>query len=188
MRERAPHEADADATVLLMSGPAASGKTTVARIVASSFERSVHVEADRFFSFVVGGYVDPWDPDSHEQNRVVMEIAGDVARRYALAGYVTILEGMFIPGWFYEPVRDRLRADGLVVSGAFIRPPLGTTLERGRSRLPPKLLDDDVLERLWHSFEDLGPLEANAFANDTDPPDETAAEIVRRLRAGALDA
>jgi hypothetical protein len=176
------------ATVLLMSGPAASGKTTVARLVASRFERSVHVEADRFFSFVVGGYVDPWDADSHEQNRVVMEVACEAARGYAAAGYATILEGMLIPGWFYEPVRDRLRGDGITVASAFIRPPLRTTLERGRSRVPPKLLDDAVLEKLWRAFADLGPLEANAFANDTHTPGETAAEIVRRLGAGALDA
>jgi predicted kinase len=109
-------------SVLIVSGPAASGKTTVARLVASTFERSVHVEADRFFGFVVGGYVDPWDREAHEQNTVVMEIASDAARRYAEAGYLTVLDGMFIPGWFYEPVRDRLKAASLDVSAAFIRP------------------------------------------------------------------
>jgi gluconate kinase len=173
-------------SVLIVSGPAASGKTTVARLVASTFERSVHVEADRFFGSVVGGYVDPWDREAHEQNTVVMEIACDAATRYAAAGYLTVLDGMFIPGWFYEPVRDRLRAASLDVSAAFIRPRLATTLERGRARVPPKLLDDDVLERLWRAFDDLGPLENHVLENDTDAAAATAEVVVRRLAEGTL--
>jgi gluconate kinase len=169
-----------------VSGPAASGKTTVARLVASTFERSVHVEADRFFGFVVGGYVDPWDREAHEQNTVVMEIACDAARRYAESGYLTVLDGMFIPGWFYEPVRDRLRVASLDVSVAFIRPALATALERGRARVPPKLLDDAVLEHLWHAFEDLGPLEDHVLENDFDARAATAEVVVRRLSDGTL--
>jgi predicted kinase len=173
-------------SVLIVSGPAASGKTTVAQLVASTFERSVHVEADRFFGFVVGGYVDPWDREAHEQNTVVMEIACDAARRYAEAGYLTVLDGMFIPGWFYEPVRDRLSAASLDVSAVIIRPPRATALERGRARVPPKLLDDAVLEHLWRAFEDLGPLEDHVIENDTDAPAATAEAVVRRLADGAL--
>ena len=177
---------EASGSVLIVSGPAASGKTTVARLVASTFERSVHVEADRFFGFVVGGYVDPWDRQAHDQNTVVMEIACDVARRYAEAGYLTVLDGMFIPGWFYEPVRDRLRAASLEVSAAFIRPPQATVLTRGRARVAPKLLNDDVLEHLWRSFADLGPLEDHVIENDDDAADAAAEVVVRRLADGTL--
>jgi hypothetical protein len=173
-------------SVLIVSGPAAAGKTTVAHLVASAFERSVHVEADRFFGFVVGGWVDPWDREAHEQNGVVMEIAADAARRYAESGYLTVLDGMFIPGWFFEPVRDRLRAASLDVSAMFIRPPLATTLERGRARVPPKLLDDDVLEHLWHAFADLGPLADHVLENDMDAAATTAEVVVRRLADGTL--
>src|SRR5688572_9862550 len=131
-------ESDDVGSVLLLTGPPGSGKTTDADIVALRFDRSVHVEADRFFSFVAGGYVDPWDAEAHEQNAVVMEIASDVARRYAEAGYFTILEGIFIPGWFYESTRERLSSASLEVSSAILRPSLATTVARARPRTPPK--------------------------------------------------
>ena len=173
-------------SVLLITGPAASGKTTVADLIESRYERSVHVEADRFFGFVVGGYVDPWDPSSHEQNALVMEIACNAAGRYAEAGYRTVLEGMLIPGWFYEPVRDRLRAQALDVAVAIVRPSLATTLERGRARVPPKRLPDEVLEQLWSAFTDLGPLETHVFENDASAPEATAEAIVAELHEGTL--
>ena len=172
-------------SVVLLTGPAAAGKTTVARIVASGFERSVHVDADHFFSAVIGGYVDPWESEAHDQNAVVMAIAADVAIRYADAGYVTVLEGMFIPGWFYEPTLERLERAGLDVSAAILRPSLSTTLARGRARTEPKRLPDAQLENLWGAFADLGPLERLVLENDTQSPEETAGEVRRRLDDGA---
>jgi hypothetical protein len=173
-------------SVLLLTGPPGAGKTTVADLVASRFTRSAHVEADRFFGFVVGGYLDPWDPESHGQNGLVMDIACDAAARYAEAGYLTVLEGIFIPGWFYEPVRDRLRGRGLHVAAALLRPSRATTLERARRRMPPKLLPDEVLERLWNAFAEAGPLAAHVIERDERPPEEVANVVVRRLADGSL--
>ena len=171
-------------SVLLLTGPPGSGKTSVADIVASRFDRSVHVEADRFF--VVGGYVDPWDPEAHEQNSVVMEIASEVARRYAEAGYFTILEGIFIPGWFYESTRERLRSAPLEVASAILRPPLATTVARARPRTPPKRLGDEILEDLWRAFSDLGPLERYVIEDDTQDAERSAEIVIRRLQDGSL--
>jgi predicted kinase len=185
MSSEDPRSDDAG-SVLLLTGPPGSGKTTVAEIVASKFDRSVHVEADRFFSFVIGGYVDPWDPDAHEQNAVVMEIATEVARRYAEAGYFTILEGIFIPGWFFEPTRERLRSASLEVASAILRPPLATTVARARLRTPPKRLGEEVLEGLWRAFRDLGPLERYVIENDSQDPERTAEIVIRRLQDGSL--
>jgi tRNA uridine 5-carbamoylmethylation protein Kti12 len=178
---------DRAGTVLLLTGPPGSGKTTVGRIVAARYDRSVHLEADRFFSSVVGGYVDPWDPAAHEQNAVAVEIACDAAARYAEEGYDTVLEGIFLPGWFYETARDRLSARSLDVSTAILRPSLATTIERTRPRVPPKELPDEVLEQLWRGFADLGPLERHVIENDGETPERTAERVARALDQGALE-
>jgi hypothetical protein len=71
-----------------------------------------HSDPDVFFRFIRSDYVEPWSPESHEQNRTVMDIVANAAAGYAAAGYRTILDGIVIPGWFLEPLRDHLHEGG----------------------------------------------------------------------------
>jgi cytidylate kinase len=59
--------------LLIITGPPGAGKSTVARSVVERFDPSALVQGDVFFGFVAGGSVDPWLPESHEQNTVVTE-------------------------------------------------------------------------------------------------------------------
>ena len=84
--------------ILLLTGPPGAGKTTVARHLGALFPRSVHLESDRFFRFIAGGFVEPWRREAHDQNTVVMEIVEpDAALGYATAGYFTIVDGILSP-------------------------------------------------------------------------------------------
>jgi hypothetical protein len=44
----------------------------------------------------------------------------------------------------------------------------------------------NVVERLWHDFANLGPLERNAIDVGTKSPDDTADLLALRLRDGSL--
>jgi tRNA uridine 5-carbamoylmethylation protein Kti12 len=143
------------ADVLILTGAPGSGKTTVARMLASRRERAVHLESDWFFHVIASGYLEPWLPVAHPQNETVMAAVADAASRYAAAGYFTVVDGIISPRWFLSPVRDSIRRRDLAVSYAILRPTLATALERSRSRDSSRLSDPAVVEQLWHEFAEL---------------------------------
>ncbi len=75
--------------------------------LADTFDRSALVSGDQFFSTLRGGFVEPWLPESHQQNIDVMDITLDTAAAYAGRGWTTVLDGIVGP-WFLDVVRARL--------------------------------------------------------------------------------
>jgi tRNA uridine 5-carbamoylmethylation protein Kti12 len=173
--------------VLILTGPPGAGKTTTAHLLAAGAERAVHLESDSFFHFIRAGYVEPWKAEAHEQNTIVMHIVAAAAVGYADAGYFTIVDGIISPRWFFGPLRNALQAAGHTVAYAVLRAPLAVCASRAASREASRLVDTTVVERLWHDFADLGPLERHAIeSSGGESVEEIVEEVAQRLREGLL--
>jgi hypothetical protein len=87
----------APGTLLLLTGSPGCGKTTVAPLVADRHEPSACLDLDWFFATLQRGAIEPWRPESHTQNRVVLHAAAEAVAAFAAGGYFTVGEGILYP-------------------------------------------------------------------------------------------
>ncbi len=159
--------------ILILTGPPGSGKTTVSQLLAEQLPRAVQLESDEFFHFIRSGYVEPWGPTAHDQNTVVMRIVADAASTYANAGYFTIIDGIIIPGWFFEPLRDSLTERGHQVAYAVLRASVGTCQSRCSDRALEPLSDASAVKQLWNAFAGLGEPSVTSSTRTTSHPTQS---------------
>jgi len=81
--------------VWLVTGAQASGKSTVAELLASSFERGVHVRGGQFYRWVTSGWTHFDDADQDEARRLLdlrYRLSAQVADEYAAAGFTSVVQ------------------------------------------------------------------------------------------------
>ena len=118
--------------MIVITGPPGAGKSTVARIVADSFDNSVLLVGDNFHHYIRRGYIAPWRAESEHQNKVVIDSTAVAASSYALGGYLVVVEGIIGP-WFVERWLSHVQ-DELPVHYIILRPSEGVALRRAAQR------------------------------------------------------
>jgi predicted kinase len=87
------------ASIYLVTGVMASGKSTVAQALAERFPRSVHVRGDTFRKFIVNGRAEMTlhlDAAARAELELRHQLAADTACRYAAAGFTVVLQDIVI--------------------------------------------------------------------------------------------
>lgn len=82
-------------SVWLITGAQASGKTTVADLLARQFPRGVHVRGGQFYRWVVTGWVHFDGEDRAEARRLLdlrYRLSAVAADHYAGAGFTTVVQ------------------------------------------------------------------------------------------------
>lgn len=86
-----------DGSIIVVSGPGGVGKSTIAQLVGSAFERSMHLNADDLMASVVSGWVDPNLPEAEHQNEAIGGALAVSAMGLAEDGYMTVVSGYWFP-------------------------------------------------------------------------------------------
>ena len=86
--------------IIIVSGPPAAGKTTLANALARRFERAVCIPVDDMREWVVSGRSDPipdWNDETSRQFQLAEDAAADLALRYSEAGFDVVLDHCRLP-------------------------------------------------------------------------------------------
>jgi chloramphenicol 3-O-phosphotransferase len=172
--------------ILIVTGPAASGKTSAACLIAEqSDERSVHLHGDDFFHALKAGRLRGWEEGSEPQHEVVFEAVASAASAYADGGYFVVLDS-FIRPRYLDVVTEVIRANGVELHYVALRPTLSETRTRSAGREEDKRHKDEVLDELHGTFRDLGILEDHVIDNTSLSIDQTVQVIRSKMIRGEL--
>lgn len=162
----------------VITGVMASGKSTVAGLLAQRFSRSVHLQGDIFSSMIINGREPPEPPLDDEALRQLdlrQRIAANVANEYWRDDFTVILRDVYA-GTALSNVIGRLEISPLYVVVLSPRPDVVAQRERDR-------------EKTGYGAWDVAQFCAD-FVNETShvglwldtseqTPDETVDEILR---------
>jgi adenylate kinase family enzyme len=151
-------------SVLILTGPPGSGKSTVAALLAArAAQKSVHLYTDDFYDrYIKNGYVLPWLPESQAQNETVTSAVAAAAFAYARGGYFVVLDGIVGP-WFVAPYRAAAKAHGIALHYAVLRADPDVAVARVTARGTHGLKAEGPVRDLNRQFAQLGPLEDHAL-------------------------
>lgn len=171
--------------LIVVTGPPGVGKSTVSRIVASTFEPSAHLRMDDFLAAVAGGRVDPWLAEAAPQNDVVGRAAVAAAMQFLAGDYTVVLEGTVFPEAFEELAAACSNLD-IPLHYVVLRADRATCLARAETRDGVRMTDEHST-RLHDRFEGLGVRERHVV-DAGGAPAEVASRVVAALRTGSLAA
>lgn len=168
-RDTEPGETARVRSLIVVTGPPGAGKSTAARVLAEAAERSVLVEGDAFFGFLVRGAIDPWRPESDDQNTVVTRAAASAAGRFADGGFTTVYDGVVGP-WFLPTFAEATGLDRL--DYVLLLPPVEVCVGRVSARSGHGFTDEPATRKMHAEFAAGLIAERHVLR---DPPDNVAA-------------
>jgi predicted kinase len=171
--------------MIIVSGPTGVGKSTVSRLVAVTFDRSVHLRADDVMASVVRGWVDPNLPEAERQNKAIGGALAVSSMSFAQDGYATIVDGHLFPDGV-AGLAARCSKRGLSCHYVVLTADLETCWARASSRAEGRWpLEHEPSAKLHARFAELA-LEPRHLVDATGPPESVRDAVMSAFRVGNL--
>ena len=167
------------ASITIVSGCPGSGKTTLARQLASVAERGLHLLSDTFYRFPARP-IDPTSPAAHQQNTSVMRALGRAAGSFAEDEYTVFLDGVIGP-WFL-PVLARELPPSVPLEYVVLQVQLERALDRVRQRQGPGA--SATVAHMHRAFSELGEFARCALDTSSSSVEDVLGEFLARSKRG----
>jgi cytidylate kinase len=175
--------------VVLITGISASGKSTIAELLARRFQRGVHVKGDVFRRMVVSGRHDMTSEPSEEawaQLRLRYRLGAATADAYHAAGFSVVLQDVVI-GQVLAEYSAAISSRPLVV--VVLTPRVDVVArreaERGKVAYRNGLMEIEQLDRALR--QDTPPIGLWLDNSDQQPADTVEEIIERGLEGGDIE-
>ena len=175
----------ANGPLIIVSGAGGVGKSTVSRLIAAAFNRSIHLNTDDFMASVVSGWVNPTRPGAEEQNEAVGAAVAVSAMSFADDGYTTVVDGYLFPDGV-NGLAAACAARGLSCHYVVLTADLDTCWARASSRAEGRWpLEFEPFAAVHEKF---GALDVNARhrVEATGSPESVRDAVLSAFRAGRL--
>lgn len=170
-------------SLLVVTGPPGAGKSTVATAIAQRREPSVLVEGDAFFGFLQRGAIDPWLPESNDQNTVVTNAAGAATGRFVEGGMHVVYDGV-IGSWSLDEFLTSTGLDHLAY--VVLLPSIATCVHRVAARVGHGFKDESAARDMHDQFATRGGDPRHVIADSADSVEALARRVMTAMDAGEL--
>lgn len=170
--------------IVIVSGASGVGKSSVCRSLCGRYDRTVHLDTDRFFEAIQMGRINPMRPESDRQNRMVTRAVARAATAYAQELYAVFIDGVIGPHLL--PIYlEELRPAGVPVHFALLHAPLDVTLERVAPRDSTRRMVEAQHRALHDQFERYGAFAGRRIDAGSSNADRVADEVMESCGTGA---
>jgi predicted kinase len=170
-------------SIIFITGPAGSGKTTIARQVAQHFPKSLHIQVDHLREMMVNGVELPsgggWNEEVGRQFRLARTTAIYMAKLYAANGVEVVIDDVCVPPEFAEDYATLF--DDPAVKRVLLLPTAAALVERMNKRAGP--YDKFLVGLVPWFYSYLEPMPKEGWLV-LDTSERTVEQTVRELLEG----
>lgn len=165
--------------ILAITGPAGSGKSTIASTLSKQIEQCVNIDADVVKHMIVNGFVYGNKPEGIAQWKLLGTNIGMLTKNFHEAGY-----GVIINGYINEPAWENIHKYVTLTYKVLLLPHVDTVTERDAGRHEDYRQGEETIKEHHDYFSNASFYDDFVKIDSTSHTiDETIGEIMAIIRA-----